>query len=178
MNLSDRPADSLLRLFVRTLDELQRRKLIRSGNNPVADYAENVAARALRLTLAPNSRAGYDGTDAEGCRYQIKARRVTSKNKSRQLSVIRNLEQRPFDRLVGIIFNAEFCVLRACIVPVETVQQLARHSRHQNGHLFFLKDRVWNEPGVDDVTAQFQGAANEVCREACGRWSSGDASQL
>ena len=44
---------------------------------------------------------GYDAVDAAGCRYQIKARRLTPQNKSRQLGVVRKLEQTEFDYLIA-----------------------------------------------------------------------------
>lgn len=119
--LKDQPADLLLRLFAETLEELRRRDLVRSSNNPVADYAERIAAHALTQRLIGKSGSGHDGEDASGKRYQVKGRRVTVHNASRQLSFIRNLDAKPFDYLVGIIFNAEFRVHRACIVPFEVV---------------------------------------------------------
>jgi hypothetical protein len=43
----------LFALFSGGPDELRRRDVIRSTNNPVADYAESLVARALSLKLAP-----------------------------------------------------------------------------------------------------------------------------
>lgn len=161
--LRDQPADLLLRLFAETLEELRRRKLVRSSNNPVADYAERVAAHGLSLRLIGKSASGHDGEDASGQRYQIKSRRVTPHNASRQLSFMRNLESKPFDFLVGIIFDSEFRVHRACIVPFEVVQTLARFSKHVKAHRLILRDEVWGVEGVRDVTAEISKAAQEVC---------------
>lgn len=167
--LKDQPADLLLRLFAETLEELRRRDLVRSSNNPVADYAEKIAAHALTLRLIGKSGSGHDGEDASGKRYQVKGRRVTAHNDSRQLSFMRNLDAKPFDYLVGIIFNAEFRVHRACIVPFEVVQARAGFSKHVNAHRLLLRDDVWGVEGVRDVTAEMTKAAEEVCMGACGR---------
>ena len=166
--LRDQPADLLLRLFAETLEELRRRGLVRSSNNPVADYAEKIAAHALGLRLIGKSGSGHDGVDASGNRYQIKGRRVTAHNVSRQLSFMRNLEGKPFDYLVGILFDAQFNVLRACVVPFEVVQARAAFSKHVNAHRLLLRDDVWGVVGVRDVTAEMTQAAQEVCTAACG----------
>lgn len=166
-SLKTQPADLLLRLFAETLEELRRRDLVRSSKNPVADYAEKIAAHALGLRLIGKSGAGHDGEDAEGKRYQIKGRRVTPHNDSRQLSFMRNMNAKPFDYLVGIIFDAQFCVHRACVVPFDVVQARAAFSKHVNAHRLLLRDEVWHLPGVRDVTSEVRKAAADVCTRAC-----------
>ena len=87
----------LLRLHASVIDELKRRKIVRTKNNPVGDYTEWLVSKTLRLELANNSVSGYDATDADGTRFQIKGRRVTSDSRSRQLGAIRNLDAKDFD---------------------------------------------------------------------------------
>ena len=55
-----------------------------------------------------NSTAGYDAKDRAGVRYQIKARRLTQHNPSRQLSAIRNIDDKPFDILAGLLVSETF----------------------------------------------------------------------
>lgn len=167
-SLRHQPADFLLRLYAETLEEFRRRNLVRSSNNPVADYAEKIAAHALGLRLVGNSSAGHDGEDATGGRFQIKGRRITPHNSSRQLSAIRKLDSKPFDSLVGIIFDADFCIHRACVVPLDIVQARAVFSKHVNGHRLVLRDDVWGITGVRDVTSEMKAAAFELCKAACG----------
>lgn len=166
--LKDQPAEHLLRLFAATLEELRRRQLVRSGNNPVADYAEKIAAHALGWDLIRKSGAGHDGEDADGGRFQIKSRRVTTHNASRQLSCLRNMDSKPFDYLVGIVFDAEFNIHRACVIPLSVVRTRARFSKHVNGHILHLHDELWSIPGVRDVTPEMIAAAKAVCKGACG----------
>ncbi|MBL8763137.1 MAG: hypothetical protein JNM07_02575 [Phycisphaerae bacterium] len=149
-------------MHARILDELRRRELVRSSNNPVADLAELVASRALGLTLVSKSSAGHDAVDAAGNRYQVKGRRVTAHNKSRQLSFIRGLESKPFDSLVGILFDADFRVTKACVVPIDTVRTCCAFVAKVNGHRFLLRDAVWKIPGVKDVTEAAKRAACEL----------------
>ena len=82
----------LLLDYVQIMDELRARNVIRTSNNPVGDYAEWLVASCLGLRLETSSTSGYDATDAASrIKYQIKARRVTKRNNSRQLGAIRNL---------------------------------------------------------------------------------------
>ena len=74
----------LLQLWSRSLAELRTRGICRSANNPVADYAELLSTRALGLTLAAKSNTGSDAVDGQGQRYEVKARRITPENRSRQ----------------------------------------------------------------------------------------------
>jgi hypothetical protein len=102
-------------------------------NNPVGDYAEYLCASALSLTLAGNSAKGYDAVDADGQRHQIKGRRPTPANPSRQLSVIRNLDSKPFEFLAGVVFAPDFAVLRAALIPHDVVVIRAKYRKHVNG---------------------------------------------
>ena len=147
----------LLRQYATTLDALRATGVVRSKNNPVADYAEWLAAQALNLSLCPKSTKGFDGTDPYGKKYEIKARRMTQDNGSRRLSAIRGLDAQQFDWLVGVLFDHHFEVMKAAKVPWEVVVRLSRHNSHTNSAIFYLRDAVWQEPGVEDVTDTFRG---------------------
>jgi len=51
---------AVLDLFIKIGDDLKRRGITRSANNPVADLSELYFEKALRLTRAPKSTKGYD----------------------------------------------------------------------------------------------------------------------
>ena len=71
-HLPDMTETELLQLQASVIDELKARGVVRTKNNPLGDYTEWLVAKALGLELATNSAAGYDATDADGVRYQIK----------------------------------------------------------------------------------------------------------
>lgn len=154
---------ALLQQYASTLDELRATGVVRSKNNPVADYAEWLAACALKLTLCTKSTKGYDGFDALGRKFEIKARRLTADNGSRRLSAIRGLKTQQFDWLVGILFSHDFSVVRAAQIPWEVVVRLSGYSRHTNAGIFYLRNQVWAEPGVRDITNAIQAAEVQVC---------------
>jgi len=158
----------LLQLYVGVLDRLRELTIVRSANNPVSDYAELLVARALGLDLAPQSVAGFDATASDGTRYQVKGRRPTLQNPSRQLSAIRGLGtpeaapvRPPFDYLVGVLFDPDFTVHRAAQIPVTVVRAKASWTPHVNGWRFILRDSVWSLPGVIDLTEPVRTAAGE-----------------
>jgi len=125
--LTDR---ELLRLYGQVLDTLRLRGTTRSANNPVADYAEGLCKKALNLTLAAKSTTGYDGTDPSGHKIEVKARRITKENGSRQLSAIRGIGNQHFDYLAGVLFNADFSVMRGCLIPYAVVKEHGKHVEH------------------------------------------------
>jgi hypothetical protein len=146
------PNMELFGFYADIMSELRRRDIVHSSNNPVANYAEKLAAHALVLSVMKESTKGYDATDKDGRRYEIKGRRPTAENKSRQLSMFRELDKKHFDLLVGILFHENFVVLKGCVIPYEVVLKRAKYSKHPNAWIFHLKDDVWNISGVRDIT--------------------------
>lgn len=153
----------LMRTYGDVLDELRERRVLRTGNGPIGDYAEQLFASSFGWVLTGNSAAGYDATDERQVRYQIKARRITSRSPSRQLGALRRLPQRPFDVLAAVLFDENFGIVRAALVPFEIVATLAKRTEHTNSWRLMLTDRVWSLSGVKDVTETIRTA---VEREA------------
>jgi hypothetical protein len=150
--LNTSPVSDLLRLYSVVLEELRRRGITRTSNNPVADYTEHVVARSLNLSLVDNSVSGYDATDSKGRRYQIKGRRLTRQNSSTELSALRNLSKRPFDFLVAVVYRADFSIDYAGIVPYDVVVELSKYTKHTNAHRFLMRRSVLDDPRVTDLT--------------------------
>jgi hypothetical protein len=148
----------LLAVYVGVLGELRERGILRTGNNPVADYTEYLVAKALGLQLATRSSTGHDAQDDCGNRYEIKGRRLTNHNPSRQLSVIRGLQKQHFSYLAGVLFAEDFSVLRACLIPIEVVEHEADYRPHVNGWVLHLRDRLWEHPQVRDITSDVRAA--------------------
>jgi len=151
------PAD-LLRLHAGIADELRRRDLVRSSNNPAGDYAEYLFCRAFGWTQAEKSARAADARCAAGKLYQIKSRRPTIRNPSRQLSAMRGLDAGGFDYLAGILFNEDYSVKRAAIVPHTLVLANATFVEYTKSWKFYLRDAVWTWPQVEDVTDNLRAA--------------------
>jgi hypothetical protein len=147
----------LLTLYGTILDELRERGIVRTANAPGSDYAELLFVEAFGWTRVKNSVAGYDAVDASNNRYQVKSRRLSSPTTSRQLSALRNFPDAPFDFLAGVLFNKDYSVMRAAIIPYNVMQP--RFSKHTNSSIFFLEDKIWHLPGVRDVTQDLRSVA-------------------
>ena len=139
IDLSSPSNRELLKLYTELMEELRSRGTVRSSNGPGADVAEGLVAKALSLTLNTASTAGYDGIDPRGRKIEIKCRRLTRHNESRQLSAIRNLDRAHFDLLAGVLFNEDFSVMKAALIPFEVVKQHAVFVKHTNGWKFVLR---------------------------------------
>jgi hypothetical protein len=146
----------LLALHASVSDELRARGITRSSNNPVGDLAEYIYCKAFGWKQAGNSKANIDAVGPDGLRYQIKGRRITRYNKSRQLSAIRDFDGGHFDFLAGILFAEDYSVFRAALIPRDIVKTRADYVEHTNSHKFMLRDDVWDAPGVRDVTAELR----------------------
>ncbi len=151
-------AAELLRLHAQIGEELRTRGVVRSANNPTGDLAEHLFCAAFGWAQAPNSERGYDATGPDGTRFQIKGRRVHRRNPSRQLSAIRDLAGGHFDVLAGVIFDDDFCVVRAALIPRGVVEARSTYVAHTNSHKFILREDVWSAAGVRDVTAEVAAA--------------------
>lgn len=141
----------LLKLHASIIDELKARKVVRTKNNPVGDYTEWLVSNALSLQLSNNSASGYDGIDKKGIKYQIKGRRITPENNSRQLSAIRNLEGKNFDFLIAVIFDKDYKILNAVMIPHEVVEEYATYKKHVNGHILHLRAAILEDSRVRDI---------------------------
>lgn len=146
----------LLRQYDQVMRELRALGVTRSANNPVADFAEYLFCQAFGWEITPKSTKGHDAKDTAGNRFEIKARRLTQENGSRQLSAIRDLQGKHFDFLAGVLFNQDFTIFRAALVPWNVTVRRSSHVETTNSAKFILKDDVWETNGVKDVTRFLQ----------------------
>ncbi len=151
MDFSKMQEKELLQLHASIITELNNRGVVRTQNNPLGDYTKWLVATALDLELQNNSKAGYDGINHNGVRIQIKGRRVTPKNNSRQLSAIRKYFEKDFDELAAVIFDENFNVIEALLIPHEVVGEYASFREHVNAHILILKGPILLDPRIRTI---------------------------
>lgn len=149
----------LFEQFADTFVGLRQRGVVRSSNNPVADYAEFLVCKALALRREPASTKGYDATDKRGRRYEIKGRRPTAENRSRQLSAIRDLNGAHFDFLAIVLFAPDFSVTHAFVLSAAHAKAAARYRKHVNAWILHARDSLFSQRGVRDITELVRGAS-------------------
>ena len=159
MDLTALTVADLLALSAASLAELRRRGVVRTGNAPLGDYAEWLAARALGGVLVANSVKSYDLISADGRRVQVKARRVSEpvRRGELQTSPFRSWD---FDDALLVLVDAEsYVVRRGALVPVEIVRDRSTYRAHVNGSIAFMDDPLMGHPAATDVTAQLRHAS-------------------
>src|SRR2546425_9733721 len=91
----------LLSTHSKIIDELRSRGVLRTVNNPVADYAEFLACCALGLAPAEHSENGDDEDDPVAQRNQIKARRRAPGSSPTPVSAIHSLAEDHHDYVIA-----------------------------------------------------------------------------
>lgn len=146
---------ALMNQYARILTELNDRHVVRTYNSPVGDFGEWLVSQKLGLTLERNSAKGLDAIGPDGLRYQIKCRWERSDHptvNSRELSVIRNLDENQFDYLIVVIFDRSFCIKEAYSIPHDIIQRYALYRRHVNGHILLADGPVLEDAAVENIT--------------------------
>ena len=147
----------LLRLFADVMEELKKKEVVRSRNNPVADYAEWLAIEAFNLKRQRKSNKGFDAVDpSDGIKYEIKGRRLENRSSSRQLSVIRKLEHKRFDFLIGILFDNDFSIHKAYKIPHHIISNYSRYREYVNGHILTLQGAILSAEGVERIDSRLR----------------------
>lgn len=142
----------LLGNFGMILEELRRRGICRSENIPTGDLAEYLVCKALDLKLATNSTKGYDALDSDGLRYQIKGRRVTNRNPSRQLGAIREIDSGHFDFVVAVLFDAQFGIKSAFRFTAAGCRASAKFVERTNSYRLIANDGIIRRTDTLEVT--------------------------
>jgi len=145
----------LLQIHGAVIDELQRRRIVRTRNNPIGDYTEWLVCMRLQLEMQDNSQASYDAIDSAGIRYQIKGRH--SEAKSVQFSAIRNLEQKGFDFVIAVIFKDDYSIRLAVKLSHVAVLQHTTYRKHVNAHILILTNKIIGQEGVTDISHELGG---------------------
>lgn len=151
MNESD--IKQKLKDYAEILNSLHSAGVVRTYNSPVGDYAEWLVSSKMGLELQRNSEKGYDaiyGTDKT--RYQVKSRWMHQKERSRQLNVIRNYQDKQFDYLIAVIFDENFEVAEAYKIPHDLIGKYFPPNKHQNGIVVTLTNKFIKDEKVVDIT--------------------------
>ena len=140
----------LLKIHSTVIDELSRRKVVTTRNNPIGDYTEWLVCNCLKLERQQNSKASFDAVDtANDIRYQIKGRQCDAKRV--QFSAIRNLDHRGFDYVIAVVFNKDFTIRFAAKLTHAAILHLSTHRQHVNAHILMLNENCFDIDGVDDI---------------------------
>jgi hypothetical protein len=162
MELKSHKIPELLKLYADVVRELRSRGVVRSSNNPVADYAEWLFCHAFGWERMKNqSFKGIDAVQLERT-YQIKSRRLTIENLVPQSGIMRDTDKKAFDFLSAAVFNEDFSLLRAAILPFDVYMKRRQYSKASKGWFVMVGADILHEPDVQDVTGKLTEVAARV----------------
>ncbi|WP_114201997.1 hypothetical protein [Janibacter anophelis] len=159
-NLSSAPASDLFVLQGQLLAELRERRVLRTNNPPVGDYAEWLVAQALGVDRLPaNSTKSYDLVSEKYGKVQVKARLVSSPAKSgqQQTSPFRTNN---FDHAAFVLLSAvDFSIVAAVLMPLAAVEERWTWRQHVKGWTVHMNGPTMTHPGAIDISDDLRRAA-------------------
>ena len=154
MNFDAMTNTELLLAHLRINDLIRERNIHSPGGNPIAGYAELLVSERLELKLSPPETVGFDARDpATGETYQIKHTR--DPQGAPQTGIINNLNRRPFDFLVFLIFNNDLSVREAWKLAYDFVQGNAHYNKANDAHYISITQRLRDQPELEDISDRF-----------------------
>ena len=155
-NLESMSEVELLQTHGAVIDELMRREVVRTRNNPIGDYTEWLVCKHLELEMQRNSQSAFDAVDdSKKKRYQIKGRQ--SEAKKVQFSAIRNFDQHGFDFVIAVVFNQDYSIRFAAKLTHAAVADHSTYREHTNAHILILDENALSSDGVGDITGELNG---------------------
>lgn len=156
VDISAKSNEELMNLYSQILDELNERKVVRTHNSPVGDYAEWLVCNRLGYRIENNSNKGYDAVDVESNqRIQIKSRWVRGPLNKIVLSPIRERNLLGFDELVVLLFDENFGIRHVFRMPPIVVAEYGKWRPHINGYLLRMSKGLLDDERVREITNQF-----------------------
>jgi hypothetical protein len=148
-SLDDKTDAELVAMYGEVMGELQRRGVVRSGNNPIADMAERVIADYFGVATLPPNNKSFDVIASDGTKIEVKALRRT-KSSRRGLSPLRTLD---FDYVAVVIFAADMHLEEAIFVPIEAVREHMGWSKAWKSNRLSVTQKLLNDERVQRVSA-------------------------
>ena len=62
--------------------------------------------------------------------------------------VLSKYEEKEFDELAAVIFDEDFNIIDAVLIPHEVVGEYAKYRKHVNAHILFIKGPILSDPRV------------------------------
>jgi hypothetical protein len=140
--------------------EMHRRGLTRTANNPIADLGEALFCEAMHWERADKQAKTFDAITREKQRVQIKARRITRDTDPMRSGTIRDKDG--WDLIALVMFDADFTIKRAVIIPRQTAVIHMKWSERQQASYIALTKSFWASPNLIDVTERLKNCRDEL----------------
>ncbi len=150
----------ILKVWTGAMDELQKRNVIRTANNPIGGLAEAIVFEHFGGERGSFNQKAWDIRTEAGERIQVKALRRAGERQRRNLGAIRDSD---YDSVVVVMFNAAFELTNAVkFPPRELVEETFQVRAHVNGRIVRLSDTFLRHPQVEtlDLSAAYERISN------------------
>ena len=156
MDLETATTRDLLLQYAGILDELNRRRVVRSRNAPAGDLAETLVAAAYSGELALASTKSWDVRAADDRLLQVKCRVVDVDRPRGHYSPFRSWD---FHACVFVLFDqATYGIREAVEVPEAAVRGVAHEARWVHGSRVSVGAALVRLDGAVDVTDRLSAA--------------------
>ena len=162
-NLSQAAARDIFTLQGQLMAELRERGVLRTNNNPVADYSEWLVWKAIgSKPLEPNSAKSYDLETEEYGKVQVKARLVSSPVKRGQLQCS-PFRSKGFDYAALVLLSdIDYSVVSAVLLPLDAAEELWAWNNYVRGWRLHMNDKTMKHEQAHDITDLLRAAAREL----------------
>lgn len=136
----------------------------KSKGNPVGEYAEYLAAKALHGERMKNTKEGHDVTLVDGNRVEVKGRVFEGTRVPMTYIKHSTIKQETFDYLVYIVLSQDMRVRYAMQISHTNFKNIAKYTEPKNTPpkwVFVAKNELLNDSRVKDITNIIRSAANE-----------------
>ncbi|MFP4144766.1 MAG: hypothetical protein ACLFV3_06445 [Phycisphaeraceae bacterium] len=139
-----------------TRQELMRRLMAEHRIRSVSDYAEQIVADALAGHREANAvNPGYDLIAPHYGRVEVKFRQLPADGRLEERCTLSDAKESGFDDLAVIIFEPDFCVKGAVLVPYAEAWDFVRTSNYNR----ISYGQACGCDGAVDITAEVSSAA-------------------
>ncbi|MBU9828449.1 hypothetical protein J1779_00665 [Rahnella sp. FC061912-K] len=151
MNLQDLTAFELLQINQLSLDELERRNILKIRNNPLHDYTNWLVNNKMNMKPISSNSEGYDLKTSDGRKVMIIAKRNLLNNNSTMLGVISEKLLKNIDETIAVIYHKDLSIQSAVIIPSGVIYKLGVYNHLQKAYAIRVDTKLVCDPNVVDV---------------------------
>lgn len=141
----------LLKMHGKILDIFEKRQVSKTRNQPIAGYSRWLIKNKLGFDQVDNPNEKYDLFDKNKKKYLVRSRQI-SNNKNIPFGVIRNIHDKNFDNLITIVFDKDFNIIEAYMIPVDVLLNKVIYNGYQNGYILRVKHLDIIKDEIEDIT--------------------------
>ncbi|MFU2319374.1 hypothetical protein [Rahnella sp. PCH160] len=151
MDLKKLTVTELIQINQHTLDELERRSILKIRSNPITEYTFWLVKNKMNMALKPSFGEGYDFKTSDGRKIQVMAKRNQLKNNATMIGVISERELRQIDDFLIVIFNGDMSIDLALMIQNKAIMKFGVYNKFHKGYTLRINTALINDESVRDI---------------------------